>query len=498
MGERAGGDKEHGMPKHVISVGFEIPGDACESVGFESDASLLDADIVVFSPNLEGYATDERGYQGKACLSKEDSGRALTNAAHWQKELQTALEAGRTVFVVLLGVGSLYVHTGQTNYSGTGRNARATNVVDIFEPYSFLPISGLAAAVHVATGERIKTTKDVGVLAAYWQEFGAATYYQAYIERNIGVVGLVTQTGDKMVGGIVRFKEWRGAVVLLPVPNFRYMVEERKEQQAARPANEESSGSKDRDGNGLDDEAEKSIGNQFVNALVEIDRVLVAKAAKTPPPAWANAEEYALKEEVSYRDQVSEVDARIAELQKRKLEAEGRLDAAGNLRGLMFETGKPLESAILEALQLTGFGAAGFSDSESEFDAVFTDPSGRRLLGEAEGKNDRAVNIDKLDQLDRNIQEEFSKREDSTEYAKGVLFGNAFRLLPPSERGDYFTPKCLSGAKRLGVALVRTPDLFVVAKFLKENSDPSFAASCRKAILETTGAVVEFLPIPEK
>ena len=104
---------------------------------------------------------------------------------------------------------------------------------------------------------------------------------------------------------------------------------------------------------------------------------------------------------------------------------------------------------------------------------MFTDPSGARLLGEAEGKNDKAVNIDKLDQLDRNVQEDFTKRDDSTVYAKGVLFANVFRLLPPAERDDYFTAKCLAGAKRLAVALVRTPDLFTVAKVLKESPNPN-------------------------
>jgi len=484
------------MSKHVISVGFKIPGEASEFVEFNSDDSLLDADIVVFSPNLESYSVDET-YRGKDCLTKEDSGRVLGDAAHWRRELQIALEAGRNVFVVMLGVNNLYVHTGQTNYSGTGRNARGTAVVDILDPYSSVPVPALAGIAHISTGGRIKTTKDIGVLAAYWQEFGAANYYQLYLERSIGTPAFVTQTGDKMVGGIVRSKDWKGAVILLPVPDLHYIIEERKAQHTSRLPKAEG-GVKEGEENNVDDEAERSVGNQFVNALVEIDKVLVAKAEKTPPPAWTNTAEYALKEETRYRNQLGELDGRIAELQEQKLQAENSLDAAGNLRGLMFETGKPLESAILEALRVTGFVADGFSDGESEFDAVFTDPLGGRLLGEAEGKNDRAVNIDKLDQLDRNIQEEFGKREDSTDYAKGVLFGNAFHLLPPAERGDYFTPKCLAGAKRLGVALVRTPDLFAVAKFLTESPDSSFAASCRKAILETAGTVVEFPAIPEK
>jgi hypothetical protein len=42
------------------------------------------------------------------------------------------------------------------------------------------------------------------------------------------------------------------------------------------------------------------------------------------------------------------------------------------------------------------------------------------------------------------------------------------------------------------VALVRTPDLFLIAKYLKENADPEFAASCRKAIANAAGEVVTF------
>jgi hypothetical protein len=79
------------MPKHVISVGFEIPGEAAESVDYWSDNWLLDADIVVFSPNLEDYDV-EKTYQGKSLLAREDSGRLLADAAHWEKELQTALQ----------------------------------------------------------------------------------------------------------------------------------------------------------------------------------------------------------------------------------------------------------------------------------------------------------------------------------------------------------------------------------------------------------------------
>ena len=165
------------------------------------------------------------------------------------------------------------------------------------------------------------------------------------------------------------------------------------------------------------------------------------------------------------------------------------------LRRLLYEQGKPLEAAILETMKLLQFDAQTFADGDSEFDVVFTSPEGR-CLGEAEGKDSRAINIEKFSQLERNLQEDFA-RDEVTEYAKGVLFGNAFRLVPLPERGDFFTEKCLSAAERVGAALVRTPDLFGPARYLKECPfDSAFATACRKAIIETKGRIVVFPPPP--
>src|SRR6266702_7024701 len=422
-----------------MSVGFEVPGDVVEQVDFQSGMSLLDADVIIFAPNLSHYDAREH-YAGKRCVSQHDSARLEDDAGHWHRELRIALQAGKTVFVMMLGVEDVYIYTGRQNVSGTGRNARVTNIVNLFNPYSAsIPVPGLGESVQRRVGERIKTTQHIGILAPYWQQFEPVTYYHIYLEKDVGTPALVTQTGDKMVGGVVRFKDWKGVVVLLPPPGLSYIVTERVKQNSQRRGKGKKTRvvSEKAEGRSLI-RARKSVGEQFVGALVEIDKALRMRSEKTPTPAWANVQEFALAEEERVKLHLTEIDGRIADLQKQKLETEANLDSAGNLKGLLFETGKPLEAAILEALRILRFAAEGFSDDESEFDAVFIDPSGARLLGEAEGKNDKAVNIEKLDQLERNVQEDFKKREDSTQYAKGVLFGNAFRLLPPAERGDYF------------------------------------------------------------
>ena len=50
-------------------------------------------------------------------------------------------------------------------------------------------------------------------------------------------------------------------------------------------------------------------------------------------------------------------------------------------------------------------------------------------------------------------------------------------------------------AKRTDISLVRTTDLFRVAKYLSGKRSAAFAKKCRVAILKSSG-FVEFPPIP--
>ena len=170
---------------------------------------------------------------------------------------------------------------------------------------------------------------------------------------------------------------------------------------------------------------------------------------------------------------------------------------AGSLRRLLYEQGKPLEDALLEALTLFGFKAEQFADGESEFDLVLISSEGR-CVGEAEGKDSKPINVDKISQLERILQEDFA-REEGDDFAKGVLFGDAYRLASIAKRKDFFTAKCISAAKRAKIALVRTPDIFVPAKYLKQHSkDKKYAKQCREAIFRTEGEIVAFTTTPIK
>jgi len=182
------------------------------------------------------------------------------------------------------------------------------------------------------------------------------------------------------------------------------------------------------------------------------------------------------------------------EAKRKREQVEASLDDAGLLQALLFAQGRPLDDAVLRALKLMGIQAERLVSDESEFDAVFG-IDGQRFLGEAEGRDRAAIDIDKITQLERNIAEDFAS-EEVTEHARGVLFGNPQRLTTPGEREKTFTPKCMSSAKRNEFALVLTYQMFGPAAYLEATEDHDYAAACRAAITGTKGQVVEFPEVP--
>jgi hypothetical protein len=471
------------MKKHIVVVGLHIPDDEDITVlDYKSDASLLDADIVVFAVDLARYSTDDN-YLGKPRLTDDHSFEVQAHTKHWKNELTFALKAGKTVIFILRNITSVYVFTGQKNYSGTGRNTRVTAIVDHFEPYSVSPVP---IAVVRREGVRIKTTAHIGPVATYWDVFGKYSHYEAYLDTPVGTSILLTHLGDKTVGSIVRQKDIPGTLLILPYVDLQEAVADRSE--ILRKAKKKTVDQALKD-------ARKVVTKQFVGEVVQLDKVLRSEGERTPPPDWARAEGYVLEEEKRLAKALDENTAAIATLEGERTQMLGGLEAAGRLKGLLYENGNPLEDVIIEALNILGFKAKPLREGDSQFDSVFVSPEGARLLGEAEGKNDRAIQVDKLDQLERNIREEFSLAS-NTEYAKGVLFGNGFRLKPPAERGVQFSDKCVLAAKRSNIALVNTCDLFPVAKYLREHTDPAFARECRDNIVKTNGAVVEFPAVP--
>jgi hypothetical protein len=460
------------MSKKILSVGFEIPGGGGEYVPYKSDRSLLDADIIIFQPDISHFFTAE-SYQGLRSFSEDTSFQMQRTADHWQSELLAALKEGKTIVVFLSQFEKFFLDSGQRNYSGTGRNQKVTRLVNESNNYKFLPLP--LGDIVPARGEVIKKVGDLGFLAPYWSEFADDSHYELYFNGKVTQPLLTAGASSRVVGALVRVKNVAGSLVLLP-----YLDTDR----------DEFSRYDEKQKSNLWTKEAREFGKRLVSAIIGVDSQLRKELAATPEPGWAAASDYKLSTEEVELEEIARCDVQIRAAQTQRNEAVTRLENERSLRALLYETGKPLEDAIRDSLDFLGFKAEPYKDGTSEFDVIFSSAEGR-LLGEAEGKDNKAINIDKFSQLERNLHEDFA-RESISEMAKGVLFGNAFRLLPLQERQEFFTLKCISAAQRIGAALVRTPDLFTVVQSLKRKWDDSYAEECRRAILTTRGEVVIF------
>ncbi|WP_415566410.1 hypothetical protein [Gluconobacter cerinus] len=96
--------------------------------------------------------------------------------------------------------------------------------------------------------------------------------------------------------------------------------------------------------------------------------------------------------------------------------------------------------------------------------------------------------------MSTNLHEDL-QREEVHQPAKGILFGNGYRLTKPGERETQFTDKCITSAASMSYGLVSTDRLYAAAQYLSGTSDDEFARRCRMAMIEMSG-IVRFPDVP--
>ncbi|MDP3658680.1 hypothetical protein [Phenylobacterium sp.] len=450
--------------KTIACINIEIPTIKNE-LEYNSERSLLDYDIIIFNPTLPWY--DRIDFSaGGSCISVEGTAQFRRSTSHWSRELSDALDTGKTIFVVLSDYKKDLVVVSTSMTSKSSRNYQTATI----DNYSLIPGK---IQVRNAHGRNVMV-KDSAFKGLY-DAIKDIAEYRVVFEDSTSMRKVFAAKDGTAIGGVVSFEDRPGHLVLLP--HFDFQTDEFVELS-------------EEDGEIWSRKALK-VSSALVGQLIAIDRMLKGSAELTPPPDWLN--------EVAKPKSINEIEGVIAKIDARLEELRGERDRETRRRAdileyshLLYETGKPLERAIEKVLHLLGYAVKTVRIGDLEIDHLIVSPTGRRLIGESEGKDSSAIDISKFRQLESNIGEDF-EREDIDEPAKGILFGNGFRLSAPATRAEQFTQKSLTNAKRLGSALIRTADLYAVALHLLDHpKDDAFKAACRTRIEETAGGVVVF------
>jgi hypothetical protein len=195
--------------KRIFTIGFELPGDEFEYIHFESDRSLLDADIVLYEVGFgQLYAGED--YEGTSLFSKSTSPRVAQYVAHWRSELAAFVNAEKLAIVFVTKPLRYFRYTGEKKFSGTGRSQVTTNLVTPVSSYDAVPN---ITQIEGKTGSEVRLTPEASYLAPYWKEFAGISGYQAFIDGKFTQKVLVTKTGEKTVGAATHGK---GTLLFLP------------------------------------------------------------------------------------------------------------------------------------------------------------------------------------------------------------------------------------------------------------------------------------------
>ncbi len=466
------------MEKQIITIGYPIPTFDKNEIDFYSGPALMDADILLISPE----AFSPRGSYGSwidlssggGCYNAPTSSEYEKKISHLKKEFS---KLKKYVFIVLSKEESHSLSSG-VSHPRKGENLHSTYTKT---NYDFLPVS--IGTLVSASGKNIEFSGNP-LFSDFYEKFNKSLEYQLYIESPTGGAQLIFTGKDKtkVLGAI--YKVGKGHIIALPFVSYD---EKKFTEYKGKGEKQKAYWTKEA----------IQFGKSLVKVLVDIDKALQKGGDRTPPPDWVRDEKLQSTREKTLQQ---DIEIKAKDIERLVSEKDGllvALDQEASLKDLLFEKGKRLENAISAALQSLGYTTENFNDGNLEIDHVITSPEGDRFIGEAEGKDTSAVGIDKFSQLTRIVQEDL-RREEVERPAIGVLFGNGLRLTEPSEREEQFTTKCITTAKSFNYILVRTTDLFWVAKYIKESKDSAFAKSCRDALKDAVGGIVNFPEIPKK
>jgi hypothetical protein len=452
--------------KSIVCVNYDIP-TVDNQIEYLSNESLRDYDVIIFDPQFP-YLSRIEFDGGGSCLAIESTAVLAKAISHWQSELRGALQSGKTLFILLNELEQDSAATGSTMKTQKQRVYSTMNI----ENYSAVPVK---IALKNAVGRKFRAQD--GRFRSVYDIITKIAGYRVILTSDKNMNVTFCARDGAAVGAIIRPEGLPGTLVLLPY--FSFETEEFTMEEG---------------GNLVWTEQAIRTSHALISQILAIDKTLKGEAEFTPPPNWINnAKSPALGAAIDVA--IADINMQIESLKTERCQLENSKSDLVSYTHLFYEAGKPLEHAIEKTLKLLGYEVHTLRIGDLEIDHVIVGPNGKRMIGEAEGKDTSAVDISKFRQLASNIQEDFA-REEVDAPAKGLLFGNGYRLMPPENRGEQFTQKCLTNARLHGTALIRTADLYPLAAHLLDHPhDDNFKAACRAAIEDTAGAIVSF-PTP--
>lgn len=424
------------MSKNIVSVGLHIADNRVVNCEFDKLGTLVDGDIVLYQPSI---------------LSDWNTEDICEVINHWKNELLEAHNEGKTIIVYM-------PYPCQKYWDQEGKEK------DLFY---HLPVSfGFPYAPKEIKKVEVENSADF--LREYWDLVGEISRGLLIFDKlsNGAKRILRPHTGNKAIGVLTQDEDKRLGDVLFIPP---FIIKEGKIRVGR-----------------------KEITAEVCNAIIGVDqkiKQLKNKKREEKIPEWI--EQIKLSKEEEFEKKLEEMRGLIQDLEEQKTKMEQKKQECIKIKELLYAGGHGLEELVRDILRKLGFiNVRSIRESEFEIDIVF-EYEGRVFIGEVEGKDNVAINKDKVNQLVSNVAQ-FSEYEKDCIPDRGFLFGNGYRFTQPDKRGIGFTEGAIKVAKTLNCVLIETKHLYKIAKTIQEGADGEYRKKIRELILNAPSGMLEF------
>lgn len=433
-------------------IGINTAFESLNYKGFEekywsATISLLDYDAVIISTDYLSahYEENSSTYENKRLLSTYASKQIQEDFSVIREQLIEMLEQGKSVFVLLGNNENCFIYTGRTEYSGTGKNARRTNMITEFDMYSFLPIK--LSATHIY-GEKVEICEKKPY-SNFFKKAKECFHYAAYFATEVGETLLKVQGTSKVISSVVKYG--KGQIIFLPLPYY--------------------------EDNYADEKDWKKCGKLYLDALFELSAQLSSSLDEYVLPEWADQFSILnedLEQEKLHRDK-DKLDKLLHKIDKQ----EAVIQKIQRYKTLVTSSGNQLEEIVKLVLSELGFDLVEAERGRSDIIAKCFEFD---IVAEIKGVSKSSAEKHAA-QLEKWVAQFI---EENGHSPKPLLVVNGFCDTPILSRTeDVFPHQMLKYCEARGHILITTTQLLCL--YIETKNTPSLLKERLEELLSTVG-----------
>lgn len=415
---------------------------------FTSSISFLDYDVVVISTNFVSSRYPESStspYQNKRLLSNYASNQITEDYKIIKEQLIELLKQGKMVFILMGSNENCYIYTGEKQYSGTGKNARQTNIVTEFDMYSFLPIKITATHVY---GERIEICGKQPFIN-FFKKSNECFHYAAYFTAPQPSMLLKIPGTSKAVSAVFEYEN--GKIILLPLP---YYEDDYTEEKYWR-----------------------KYGKIYLDALFELSERLSTSLDDYVLPDWTNY--FSILNETAESIKLEKDLQRLKKIQRSIEKQEELICQIQRYKTLLTASGDQLEDIVKLVLSELGFSLLEAEKGRSDIIAKYGETD---IVAEIKGVTKSAAEKHAA-QLEKWVAQFTEENEHAP---KPLLIVNGFCDTPLLERVENVFPnQMLKYCEARNHVLVTTTQLLCL--YIETRNDLSCLDERINGLLSTVG-----------